>query len=72
MEEKPRKRKPRKKFPVKLPSYPPIYENGGRLFSRVRKHRKQARPTLVGTGALIYGPGSTLVNAPLTCIYGGG
>ena len=35
-----------KKFPVWLPSHPPVYENGGRLFSGVRKHRKQAGPTL--------------------------
>ena len=47
------KRKPRKKFPVRLPSHPPVYENGGRLFSSVRKHRKQAGPSLGGTGALV-------------------
>ena len=41
------KRKPRKKYPVWLPSQPPVYENGGRLFSGVRK---QAGPTLGGTG----------------------
>ena len=46
-------RKPRKKFPVWLPSHPPVYENGGRLFSGVRKHRKQVGPTLGGTGALV-------------------
>ena len=46
------KRKPRKKFTVWLPSHPPVYENGGRLFSGVRKHRKQARPTVGGMGAL--------------------
>ena len=47
------KRKPRKKFPVWLPSHSLVYENGGRLFSCVRKHRKQAGPTLDGTGALV-------------------
>ena len=47
------KRKPRKKFPVWLPSHSPVYENGGRLFSGVRKHRKQAGPTLCRTGALV-------------------
>ena len=46
------KRKPRKKFPVWLPSHSPVYENGGRLFFGVRKHRKQTGPTLGGTGAL--------------------
>ena len=59
MGEKPRnmqkykKRKRRKKFPVWLPSHPPVYKNGGRLFSGVRKHRKQALPTLDGTGVLV-------------------
>ena len=47
------KRKTRKKFPVWLPSHPPVHENEGRLFSGVRKHRKQAGPTLDGTGALV-------------------
>ena len=56
MGEKPRnmyKRKNKEKFPVWLPSHPTIYENGGRLFSGVRKHRKQAGPTLGGTGILL-------------------
>ena len=43
----------KKKFPVWFPSHPPVYENGGRLFSGVRKDRKQAGPSLGGTGALI-------------------
>ena len=53
MGEKPRniyKRKLRKRFPVWLPSHPTVYENGGRLFSGVRK---QVGPTLGGTGALV-------------------
>ena len=45
--------KTKEKFPVWLPSHPPVYENGGRLFSGVRKHRKQAGPTLGGTGILL-------------------
>ena len=45
--------KPRKTFPVWLPSHPPVYENRGRLFSGVRKHRKQAGPTLGVTGILL-------------------
>ena len=45
--------KTKEKFPVWLPSHPPVYENGGRLFSDVRKHRKQAGPTLGGTGILL-------------------
>ena len=45
--------KNKEKFPVWLPSRPPVYENGGRLFSGVRKHRKQAGPTLDGTGILL-------------------
>ena len=44
-EKKPEKKKTRETFPVWLPSHPPVYENGGRLFSDVRKHRKQAGPT---------------------------
>ena len=47
--------KNKEKFPVWLPSHPPVYKIGGRLFSGVRKkHRKQAGPTLGGTGILIY------------------
>ena len=57
MGEKPRNiytRKQRKKFPVWLPSHPPVYKIGGRLFSGVRKkHRKQVGPTLGGTGCLL-------------------
>ena len=45
--------KPRKKFPVWLPSHPPVYENGGWLFSGVRKHWKQAGLTLGGMGTLV-------------------
>ena len=45
--------KTKEKFPVWLPSHPPVYENRGRLFSGVRKHRKQAGPTLGGTGILL-------------------
>ena len=47
--------KTKEKFPVWLPSHPPIYENGGQLFSDVRKHQKQAgvffskSSTLLGT-----------------------
>ena len=45
------KRKPRKKSRVRLPSHRHVYEkNGGRLFSGVRK---QAGPTLGGTGTLV-------------------
>ena len=44
------KRKPRKKLSVWLPSHPPVYENGGWLFSGVRK---QAGPTLGGMGHLV-------------------
>ena len=37
---------------VNLPPHPnPIYEVGGRLFSGVRKHRKQAGSTLSGRGS---------------------
>ena len=43
----------KEKFPVWLPSNPPVYENGGRLFFGVRKHRKQAGPALAGTGILL-------------------
>ena len=48
-------KKTKEKIPrlVALPS-PPVYENGSRLFSGVRKHRKQAGPTLGGTGALVW------------------
>ena len=56
MGEKPRnvqKAKDKEKFPVWLPSQSPVYENGGRLFSDVGKNRKQAGPTLGGTGALV-------------------
>ena len=58
MGEKPRnmyKRKTRKDFPFGCPPIPPVYENGGRLFSGVRKTPKTSRtyprwdwdPTLV-------------------------
>ena len=56
MGEKPRNMyytKNKEKFPVWLPSHLPVYENGGRLFSGIRKHRKQAGPTLGGTGILL-------------------
>ena len=44
-----KRKKPRKKiFLVWLST-----KNGGRLFSGVRKHRKQAGPTLGGTGVLV-------------------
>ena len=45
-----RKSETKEKIPrlVALPS--PRLRNGGRLFSGVRKHRKQARPTLGGRG----------------------
>ena len=43
----------KEKFPVWLPSHHPVYETGGRLFSGVRTHRKQAGPTLGGTGILL-------------------
>ena len=43
------RRKQRKKSPVGLS----LQKNGGRLFSGVWKHRKQAGPTLGGTGALV-------------------
>ena len=48
------KRKPRKNIPrlEALPS-PRQWKNGGRLFSSVRKHRKQAGLSLGGTGALV-------------------
>ena len=36
---------------VALPS--PLYEDGGRLFSGVRKKPKQTGPTLGGTGILL-------------------
>ena len=43
-----------KTSPVWLPSHPPrLKKDGGELFSGVRKHRKQAGPTLGGTGALV-------------------
>ena len=45
--------KNKEKFPVWLPSHPPVYENGGRLFFGVRKNRKQAGPSLGGTGILL-------------------
>ena len=46
------KRKSRKNSPLfALPS-PPRLRNGGRLFSGVQKHRKQAGPTLSGRGIL--------------------
>ena len=41
------------KVPRLVVSHPPVYENGGRLFSGVRKHRKQAGPALGGTGSLV-------------------
>ena len=46
--------KTKEKIPhlVALP-YPRLRKNGGRLFSGVRKHRKQAGPTLGGTGSLV-------------------
>ena len=47
------KTKQRKKFPVWLPSHPPVIRSGVQLFSGVRKHRKQAEPTLSGSGFLI-------------------
>ena len=47
------KAKTKEKFPVWLPSHPSVYENGGRLFSGVKKHRKQAGPTLGMTGAQV-------------------
>ena len=43
----------KEKFTVWLPSHPHVYETGGRLFSGVQKHRKQAGPTLGGTGILL-------------------
>ena len=48
------RRKQREKIPrlVDFPS-PRLRKNGGRLFSVVWRHRKQAGPTLGGTGALI-------------------
>ena len=48
------KAKTKEKIPrlVALPS-PRLWKNGGRLFSGVRKHRKQAGPTLGGMGALV-------------------
>ena len=42
-----------KKFPIWLTSHPPVYKNGGRLFSSVQKHQKQAGPTLGETGILV-------------------
>ena len=42
--------KQRKKFSVRLPSHPPVWKDGDRLFSGVRK---QAGPTVGGTGALV-------------------
>ena len=42
--------KTKEKFPVWLPSHPPVDKNGGRLFSGVRK---QARLTLGWTGVLV-------------------
>ena len=45
--------KRKEKSPIWLPSHPRVYENGGRLFSGVQKHRKQAGPTLGGTGILL-------------------
>ena len=56
MGEKPRNMyntKNKEKFPVWLPFHPPVYENGGQLFSGVRKDRKQTGPTLGGTGILL-------------------
>ena len=47
------KEKQIKKFPVWLPSHSPVCKNGGRLFSGVRKNRKQAGPTRAGTGILV-------------------
>ena len=46
-----RKEIPWKKFPVWMPSHSPIYEMETD-FSGVRKHRKQAGPTLGGRGIL--------------------
>ena len=40
--------KKKEKFPFGCPPILPVYENGGGLCSGVRKHRKQAGPTLVG------------------------
>ena len=55
--EKPRKvyiHENKGKFPVWFPSHPPVYKIGGQLFSGSKKNRKQAGPTLGGTGILIY------------------
>ena len=57
MGEKPRNiyknKETKEKSPVWLPSHPPVYKIGGRLFSG-RKNRKQVGPALGGTGILIY------------------
>ena len=47
-----KRRNQRKDFP-RLVAFPsPRLQNGGRLFSGVRKHRKQVGPTLGGRGTL--------------------
>ena len=46
-------RKQGKKIPCLVALPYPVYENGGRLFSGVRKYRKQAGRTLDGTGVLV-------------------
>ena len=48
-----KKEETKEKIPRWLPSPPPVYENRSRLFSGVRKHRKQAGPTLGGAGILL-------------------
>ena len=45
--------KNKENFPVWLTSRPPVYVNGGRLFSGVRKHLKQTGSTLGGIGILL-------------------
>ena len=50
-----RKRKQRKKFPVWLLCHPPSTKMEADCFSGVRKHRKQAGPTLGGMGVLVLG-----------------
>ena len=47
------KTKTKEKIPRLIALPPPVYKNGGRLFSGDRKHRKQAGPTLGETGILV-------------------
>ena len=51
------KQRNKEKSPVWLPSHPPVYKIGGRLFSGAKEPETSRTPALGGTGILIYGGG---------------